>query len=175
MAKKAVAFPITNTWYLPAFYFANGGTMFGDGTDGAQGIKFGGDNGAAATKYLAAAIASGKLVNDADGAGLADQRNGKVVLTLGKGELQIALRTSRVQKEGDELLVKEPENHNAQHTGGQIDDHLESEGVPLTVDVAASVELGGENARRRDGAKDQKVVYEDELVDDGYARHGLGA
>ena len=78
MAKKAVAFPITNTWYLPAFYFANGGTMFGDGTDGAQGIKFGGDNGAAATKYLAAAIASGKLVNDADGSGLDDLRNGKV-------------------------------------------------------------------------------------------------
>ena len=78
MAKKAVAFPITNTWYLPAFYFANGGTMFGDGTDGSQGIKFGGDNGAAATKYLAAAIASGKLVDDANGSGLDDLRNGKV-------------------------------------------------------------------------------------------------
>ena len=78
MAKKAVAFPITNTWYLPAFYFANGGTMFGDGTDGTQGIKFGGENGAAATKYLATAIASGKLVNDADGSGLDDLRNGKV-------------------------------------------------------------------------------------------------
>ena len=78
MAKKAVAFPITNTWYLPAFYFANGGTMFGDGTQGSEGIKFGGENGAAATKYLAAAIASGKLVNDADGSGLDDLRNGKV-------------------------------------------------------------------------------------------------
>jgi len=78
MAKKTVAFPLTNTWYLPAFYFANGGTMFGDGTDGSQGIKFGGENGAAATKYLAAAIASGKLVDDANGSGLDDLRNGKV-------------------------------------------------------------------------------------------------
>ena len=78
MAKKAVAFPITNTWYLPAFYFANGGTMFGDGTKGAEGIKFGGANGAAATTYLANAIASGKLVNDADGSGLDDLRSGKV-------------------------------------------------------------------------------------------------
>ena len=78
MAKKAVAFPITNTWYLPAFYFANGGTMFGDGTKGAEGIKFGGANGAAATTYLANAIASGKLVDDANGSGLDDLRNGKV-------------------------------------------------------------------------------------------------
>ena len=78
MAKKTVAFPLTNTWYLPAFYFANGGTMFGDGTNGAEGIKFGGDNGTAATKYLAAAIASGKLVDDANGSGLDDLRNGKV-------------------------------------------------------------------------------------------------
>ena len=78
MAKKTVAFPLTNTWYVPAFYFANGGTMFGDGTDGSKGIQFGGENGAAATKYLAAAIASGKLVDDANGSGLDDLRNGKV-------------------------------------------------------------------------------------------------
>ena len=79
MAKKAVAFPITNTWYLPAFYFACGGTMFGDGTNGAEGIKFGGANGTAATTYLANAIASGKLVDaDGNGSGLDDLRNGKV-------------------------------------------------------------------------------------------------
>ena len=79
MAKKAVAFPITNTWYLPAFYFANGGTMFGDGTKGSEGIKFGGANGAAVTTYLANAIASGKLVDaDGNGSGLDDLRNGKV-------------------------------------------------------------------------------------------------
>ena len=78
MAKKTVAFPLTNTWYLPAFYFACGGTMFGDGTKGSEGIRFGGANGTAATKYLANAIASGKLVDDANGSGLDDLRNGKV-------------------------------------------------------------------------------------------------
>ena len=78
MAKKTVAFPLTNTWYLPAFYYANGGTMFGDGTDGKAGIDFGGDKGTAVTTYLAQAIASGKLINDADGSGLDDLRNGKV-------------------------------------------------------------------------------------------------
>ena len=79
MAKGTVAFPITNTWYLPAFYFANGGTMFGDGTDGSKGITFGGEAGAAVTTYLAEAIASGKLIDDANGAGLDGFRNGNIV------------------------------------------------------------------------------------------------
>ena len=79
MAKGTVAFPITNTWYVPAFYYANGGTMFGDGTDGSKGITFGGDAGAAVTTYLANAIASGKLIDDASGVGLDGLRNGNVV------------------------------------------------------------------------------------------------
>ena len=79
MAKGTVAFPITNTWYLPSFYYANGGTMFGDGTDGSQGITFGGEAGAAVTAYIADAIASGKLIDDASGAGLDGLRNGTVV------------------------------------------------------------------------------------------------
>ena len=79
MAKGTVAFPITNTWYLPSFYYANGGTMFGDGTDGSKGITFGGDAGAAVTAYIADAIASGKLIDDANGAGLDGLRNGNVV------------------------------------------------------------------------------------------------
>ena len=79
MAKGTVAFPITNTWYVPAFYYANGGTMFGDGTDGSKGISFGGEAGAAVTTYLANAIASGKLIDDANGAGLDGFRKGEVV------------------------------------------------------------------------------------------------
>ena len=79
MAKGTVAFPITNTWYLPSFYYANGGTMFGDGTDGSKGITFGGDAGAAVTAYIADAIASGKLIDDANGAGLDGFRNGEIV------------------------------------------------------------------------------------------------
>ena len=79
MAKGTVAFPITNTWYLPAFYYANGGTMFGDGTDGSKGIDFGGEAGAAVTTYIAEAIASGKLIDDANGAGLDGFRKGEIV------------------------------------------------------------------------------------------------
>ena len=78
MAKKTVAFPVTNTWYMPSFFFANGGTMFGDGTDGAAGITFGGEAGAAATTYVANALANGTLIDDASGAGLDGLRNGTV-------------------------------------------------------------------------------------------------
>ena len=78
MAKATVAFPVTNTWYIPAFFFANGGTMFGDGTDGAAGITFGGEAGAAATMYVANALAAGTLIDDANGAGLDGLRNGTV-------------------------------------------------------------------------------------------------
>ena len=78
MAKAPVAFPVTNTWYMPAFFFANGGTMFGDGTDGAAGITFGGEAGAAATMYVANALANGTMIDDAGGAGMDALRNGKV-------------------------------------------------------------------------------------------------
>ena len=78
MAKAPVAFPVTNTWYMPAFFFANGGTMFGDGTDGAAGITFGGEAGAAATTYVANALAAGTLVEAGGGAGMDALRNGTV-------------------------------------------------------------------------------------------------
>ena len=76
MAKATVAFPVTNTWYVPAFFFANGGTMFGDGTDGAAGITFGDANAVAATTYIANALAAGTMIDDANGAGLDGLRNG---------------------------------------------------------------------------------------------------
>ena len=78
MAIKPVAFPLTNTWNLPAFYFAVGGTMFGDGTDGAAGVVFGGEAGAAATTYIAEALAAGTLIDDANGAGKDGLKNGLV-------------------------------------------------------------------------------------------------
>ena len=79
MAKGTVAFPVTNTWYLPSFYYANGGTMFGDGTDGSKGINFGGEAGAEVTAYIANALAAGTLVDDANGVGLDGFRNGTIV------------------------------------------------------------------------------------------------
>lgn len=40
LKKGAVAFPLTNSWYTPAFYIGNGCTLFGDGT-GLAGLRDG--------------------------------------------------------------------------------------------------------------------------------------
>ena len=79
MAKKPIGFEVTNTWYLPAFYFAAGGSMFGpEGTDGAAGVQFGGEAGAAATMYVANALAEGKMIEAGGGVGLDKMRNGEI-------------------------------------------------------------------------------------------------
>ena len=38
---KKVSFKLTDSWYIEAFYVANGCTLFGDGTDTDAGIDFG--------------------------------------------------------------------------------------------------------------------------------------
>lgn len=78
LAKDKVSFPLNNSWYIPAFYVANGCTLFGDGTDEAAGIDFGGDKGTAVTKYLVDLVANPNFVNDKDGSGLAGLRDGSV-------------------------------------------------------------------------------------------------
>ena len=42
LEKGTVAFPLTNSWYTPAFYIGNGCTLFGDGTDESKGVDFAG-------------------------------------------------------------------------------------------------------------------------------------
>ena len=78
LAKDKVAFPLSNSWYIASFYVANGGTLFGDGTDEAAGIDFSGDKGTAVTNYLVNMVANPNFVNDADGAGVAGLRDGSV-------------------------------------------------------------------------------------------------
>ena len=78
LAKDKVSFPLNNSWYIASFYVANGCTLFGDGTDEAAGINFGGENGAAVSTYLANMVANPNFVNDKDGSGLAGLRDGSV-------------------------------------------------------------------------------------------------
>lgn len=78
LEKGKVSFPLTNSWYIASFYAANGCTLFGDGTDEAAGIDFGGDKAAAVTNYLVDLAANPNFINDADGAGLAGLRDGSV-------------------------------------------------------------------------------------------------
>lgn len=78
LAKDKVSFPLNNSWYIASFYVANGCTLFGDGTDEAAGIDFGGDKGTAVTNYLVNMVANPNFVNDKDGSGLAGLRDGSV-------------------------------------------------------------------------------------------------
>lgn len=78
MSKGTVAMAINNGWYNASFFAANGATFFGaDGQDETAGIKLG-DNASDVTDYLIDAVASGKLINDADGKGLAGLKDGSV-------------------------------------------------------------------------------------------------
>jgi len=53
LEKGIVAFNVKNSWYLPAFFYAAGGTLFGEtGTDAAAGIRFDGEIGINATNAV---------------------------------------------------------------------------------------------------------------------------
>lgn len=76
LEKDKISFPLTNSWYIASFFVANGGTLFGDGTDEAAGIDFGGEKGEQTASYLVDLVANPNFVNDADGAGLSGLRDG---------------------------------------------------------------------------------------------------
>lgn len=78
LSKGKVAFPLSNSWYIQAFYVGNGCTLFGDGYDEAAGIDFSGDKAVAVTDYLVDLVANPNFVNDADGKGIAGLRDGSV-------------------------------------------------------------------------------------------------
>lgn len=79
LSKGVVSFPMTNSWYLPAFYMGNGNTIFGeDGTDVSSGVDFSGEKASDVTEYLVGVRNNPNFINDADGAGLAGIQNGTV-------------------------------------------------------------------------------------------------
>ena len=64
LEKGKVAFPLDNSWYIAAFYVANGCTLFGaDGGDAAAGFDFGGEKGAQVTDYLVDLVANPNFAN----------------------------------------------------------------------------------------------------------------
>ncbi len=64
LEKGKVAFPLNNSWYIAAFYVANGCTLFGaDGGDAAAGFDFSGDKAVAVTDYLVDLAANPNFVN----------------------------------------------------------------------------------------------------------------
>lgn len=72
---------IDNSWYLPAFFFANGCTLFGaDGTDDTA-CDFNNEKGLAAADYLMDLAANKKFIDFADDNDLALLADGKLAAT----------------------------------------------------------------------------------------------
>lgn len=78
LEKGKVAFKLTDSWYIGSFYFGNGCTAFGDGTDEAAGIDLTGDKAVEVTEYLVDLAANPNFVNDADQAGITGFNDGTV-------------------------------------------------------------------------------------------------
>ena len=78
LTKGAVAFPLINSWYTPAFYIGNGCTLFGDGTQEEKGVDFSGEKAVDVTNYLVDLADNPNFKIDADGSGLAGLRDGSI-------------------------------------------------------------------------------------------------
>ena len=79
LEKGIVAFDVKNSWYLPSFFFAAGGSLFGEtGADAAAGIKFGGEAGYAATNAVLDLLENPNFKVDGDGYGNAGLKDGTV-------------------------------------------------------------------------------------------------
>lgn len=64
LEKGKVAFPLENSWYIAAFYVANGCTLFGeDGSKADAGIDFSGDKAVAVTDYLVDLVKNANFAN----------------------------------------------------------------------------------------------------------------
>ena len=80
LEKGIVAFELKNSWYLPSFFFAAGGSLFGEtGADAAAGVKFGGEVGYNATNAILDLLENPNFKVDGDGYGNAGLKNGTVV------------------------------------------------------------------------------------------------
>ena len=79
LEKGIVAFEVKNSWYLPSFFFAAGGSLFGEtGADAAAGIQFGGEAGYAATNAVLDLLENPNFKVDGDGYGYAGLKDGTV-------------------------------------------------------------------------------------------------
>lgn len=75
LEKGVVMFPLTNSWYIEAFYLATGAEFFGGVNNNDAGINVGGENGVKATNYLVDLVANPNFKNGEFGdamSGLAD-------------------------------------------------------------------------------------------------------
>ncbi len=151
LEKGKVSFPLSNSWYIQAFYVANGCTLFGDGTDEAAGVDFSGDKAATVTKYLVDLCKNPNFINDADGAGIAGLRDGSVnAIFSGTWDAE-----SVKEALGDNMGVAALPTVNIGGTEGQMKSFVGSKAIGVNpnaenMQVAMSLAafLAGENAQK---------------------------
>lgn len=79
LARGKVAFDVGNSWYLPAFFFAAGGTIFGEqGNDASAGVQFGGEVGLTAVNTLLNLMDHPNFVVDQYGRGYDGLASGEI-------------------------------------------------------------------------------------------------
>ncbi len=79
LEKGVVTFDVANSWNMPAFFFAAGGSLFGDlGVDAAAGAQFGGQAGYDATEALLTLAQNPNFKWDGDGFGNNSLKDGSV-------------------------------------------------------------------------------------------------
>lgn len=79
LEKGIVAFDVANSWNMPAFFFAAGGSLFGDlGVDAAAGANFGGEAGYAAAEALLTLQDNPNFKWDGDGYGNNSLKDGTI-------------------------------------------------------------------------------------------------
>ncbi|MDO4631312.1 MAG: extracellular solute-binding protein [Corynebacterium sp.] len=113
LEKAKVSFPMSDSWYISAFYAGAGATYFGaNGLDEAAGIKAG-DKATDVTKYLVQVANNPNFINDHEGAGLGSLGKGVDVVFTGAWNAENAKKAL-----GDNFGVAEPPmfNLNGQDT-----------------------------------------------------------
>ena len=151
LEKGKVSFPLSNSWYIQAFYVANGCTLFGDGTDVAAGVDFSGDKAAAVTEYLVDLCKNPNFINDADGAGIAGLRDGSVnAIFSGTWDAE-----SVKEALGDNMGVAALPTVNIGGTEGQMKSFIGSKAIGVNpntenmqVSMALAAYLAGEDAQK---------------------------
>ena len=100
LEKGIVTFDVANSWNLPAFFFAAGGSLFGDlGVDAAAGANFGGEAGYAAAEALLTLQDNPNFKWDGDGYGNNSLKDGTIAAYF-SGDWDYA---GLYEKLGDEL------------------------------------------------------------------------
>lgn len=166
------AFPLDNSWYIASFYYAAGGTLFGDGTDASAGCTFDDENGVAVTKYLANLAANSKFSCEKDGSSIAKFQEGKLgAYCTGSWDA-----TAIKEALGDNFGVTKVPTININGTDGQMKSFAGSKAIGVNpqcedpeVAVALAAYLGGEACQQirfetRGIAPTNKAVAETDAV-----------